>query len=47
MQHYTSHPYANHAKYTSTEIYGSRGTMLLDDRTIIFDSNESITNSET
>jgi hypothetical protein len=47
MQHYTSHPYANHAKYTSIEIHGSQGTMLLDDRTIIFDSNESITNSGT
>jgi hypothetical protein len=44
MQHYISHPYANHAKYTSIEIYGSQGTMLLDDRTIIFDSSASITN---
>jgi hypothetical protein len=47
MQHYNSHPYANHAKYTSIEIYGSKGTMLLDERTIIFDSSESITNSRT
>ncbi len=44
MQHYTSHPHANHAKYTSIEIYGSQGTMLLYDRTIIFDSSGSITN---
>jgi hypothetical protein len=45
MQHYTSHPYANHSKYTSIEIYGSQGTMILYDRTIILDSSESITNS--
>jgi hypothetical protein len=42
MQHYTSHPYANRSKYISIEIYGSQGTMLLYDKTIIL---ESITNS--
>jgi len=31
MQHSTSHPYANHPKYTLIEIYGSQGTMLLYD----------------
>jgi hypothetical protein len=45
MQHYTSHPYASHSKHTSIEIYGSQGTMLLYDRTIILDSSKSITNS--
>jgi hypothetical protein len=44
MQHYTSHPYANHPKYTSIEIYENQGTMLLYDITIILDSSESITN---
>jgi hypothetical protein len=44
MQHYTSHPYANHPKYTSIEIYGSQRTMLLYDITIILDSSESIIN---
>jgi hypothetical protein len=43
MQHYTSHPYANHPKYTSIEVYGSQGPMLLYDKTITLDSNESIT----
>ncbi len=43
IQHYISHPHANHPKYTSIEIYGSQGTMLLYDRIIILDSNESIT----
>jgi hypothetical protein len=43
MQHYTSHAYVNHPKYTSIEICGNQGTMILYDRTIIFDSSESIT----
>jgi hypothetical protein len=34
MQHYTSHPYANHPKYTSIEIYGSQKTMLSYDKII-------------
>jgi hypothetical protein len=42
MQHYTSHPYTNHSKYISIEIYESQGSMLLYDKTIIL---ESITNS--
>jgi GTPase SAR1 family protein len=44
MQHYISHPYGNHPKYTSIEIYGSQGIMLLYDITIILDSSECITN---
>jgi hypothetical protein len=44
MQHYTSHPYANHLRYTSIEIYRSQRTMLLYDITIILDSSESTTN---
>jgi hypothetical protein len=44
MQHYTSHPYASHSKYTSIEIYGSQGIMLLYDITIIFHSSKLITN---
>jgi hypothetical protein len=42
MQHYTSHPYANRSKYISIEIYGSQGTILLYDKTILL---KSITNS--
>jgi hypothetical protein len=42
MQHYTSHPYTNHSKYISIEIYESQGSMLLYDKTIIL---ESIINS--
>jgi hypothetical protein len=43
MQHYISHPYANHPKYISIEIYGSQGPMLLYDIPITLDSSESIT----
>jgi hypothetical protein len=43
MQHYTSHPCANHPKYTSIEIYGSQGLLLLYDTPITLDSSESIT----
>jgi hypothetical protein len=42
MQHYTSHPYANHPKYTSIEIYGSQKIMLSYDKTITFDSNNPL-----
>jgi hypothetical protein len=34
MQHYISHPYANHPKYTSIEIYGKQKNMLSYDKTI-------------
>jgi hypothetical protein len=44
---HTQYPYINHPKYTSIEIYGSQGTMLLYDKTNILDSSESITNSGT
>ncbi len=41
-QNKSSHQYSNHSKYKSIVTYGSQGTMLLYDRSIVLDSCESI-----
>jgi hypothetical protein len=42
-QNKSSHQYSNHSKYKSTITYGSQGTMLLYDKSIVLDSCEFVT----
>jgi exonuclease III len=42
-QNKSSHQYSNHSKYKSIVTYKSEGTMLLYDKSIVFDLCESVT----
>jgi len=44
-QNKSSHQYSNHSKYKSIVTYGSQGTMLLYDTSIVLDSYEFVTMS--